>query len=105
LLKQRKYADAEPLLRDSLKIRQLKQPDNWKTFHNKSLLGGSLLAQGKHADAEPLLLAGYEGLHDREPKISVTNRFRLKEAQERLVQLYDAWGKPEKAAEWRAKHK
>src|SRR6516162_3420569 len=45
----------------------------------------------KHADAEPLLLEGYEGLHDREPKISVTNRFRLKEAQERLVQLYDSF--------------
>ena len=25
------------------------------------------------------------------------------EALERLVQLYDAWGKPDQAAEWRAK--
>ena len=25
------------------------------------------------------------------------------EALERLVQLYDAWGKPEEAAKWRAK--
>ena len=28
---------------------------------------------------------------------------RLTEALERLVQLYDAWEKPDQAAEWRAK--
>jgi hypothetical protein len=28
---------------------------------------------------------------------------RLTEATERVVQLYKAWGKPDKAAEWRAK--
>ena len=27
-------------------------------------------------------------------------RQRLSEALERLVQLYDAWGKPEQATEW-----
>ena len=29
--------------------------------------------------------------------------FRLTEALERLVQLYDAWGKKDKAEEWRKK--
>ena len=28
---------------------------------------------------------------------------RLSEALERLVQLYDAWGKPDEADEWRKK--
>ena len=31
------------------------------------------------------------------------SRSRLAEAGGRIVALYEAWGKPEKAAEWRAK--
>jgi hypothetical protein len=34
--------------------------------------------------------------------IPVPERTCLTEALERLVQLYDAWGKPEQAADWRA---
>jgi hypothetical protein len=30
-------------------------------------------------------------------------KVRLTEALERLVQLYDAWGKPEQARQWRKK--
>ncbi len=29
------------------------QPDNWITFHTKSLLGAALLGQKKVAEAEP----------------------------------------------------
>ena len=39
LLRQRKYNDAEPLLRDCLQVRQAKQPDAWNTFNAQSLLG------------------------------------------------------------------
>ena len=69
LLKQQRYAEAEPLLRECLKIREQNEPDDWKTFNTKSLLGGSLLGQKKYAEAEPLLLAGYEGMKQREGKI------------------------------------
>ena len=50
-------------------------PDDWRTFNARSLLGGSLLGQKKYAEAEPLLLSGYEGMKQREDKISrATNR-------------------------------
>ena len=39
----------------------------------------------------------------REAKIPPQGKPRLTEALERLVQLYDAWGKADQAAEWRAK--
>jgi serine/threonine protein kinase/Tfp pilus assembly protein PilF len=45
LLGQKKYADAEPLLRACLKTREKKQPDDWTTFNTRSLLGASLLGQ------------------------------------------------------------
>src|SRR5260370_14354124 len=60
LLHQKKWTDAEPLLRECLAIREKTQPDVWSTVNTKSLLGGSLLGPKKYAEAEPLLLAGYD---------------------------------------------
>ena len=42
-------------------------------------------------------------MKEREAKIPPAAKPRLTEALERLVQLYDAWCKPDQAAEWRAK--
>jgi hypothetical protein len=60
-----------------------------------------LLGQGKYAEAEPLLIAGYEGLEKLSPAISVDAN--PPEAGQRLLRLYAAWGKPDKADEWRRK--
>jgi hypothetical protein len=67
------------------------------------MLGGSLLGQKKYAAAKPLLLSGYEGLKQRENGIPTAGKPRLKEALQRLVQLYEATGRPEQAAEWKQK--
>jgi hypothetical protein len=73
------------------------------TFDTRSQLGGSLLGQGEFAQAEPLIVSGYEGLKARAGKIPATGRPRLAEAAERVVRLYEAWGKPEQAAAWKAR--
>jgi hypothetical protein len=39
----------------------------------------------------------------RAAKIRAVDRPRLLDAAERVVRLYEAWGKPDKAAEWKAK--
>jgi hypothetical protein len=83
--------------------RAQKQPDARPTFKTRSLPGGSLLGQRKYAEAEPLLVAGYEGMKAREAKIPAQSRVRLTEALERLVQLYDAWGRKDEADGWRKK--
>jgi hypothetical protein len=103
LLKQKKYAEAELLLRAWLAIRQKNEADDWNTFSTKSMLGESLLGQMKFADAEPLLVEGYEGMKQRGAKILGRDKTRLTEALERLVRLYDAWGKKEIADRWRKK--
>jgi hypothetical protein len=104
LVKQQRYAEAEPLFREGLKFREQSEPTRWQTFNTKSELGTSLLGQKRYAEAEPLLLAGYEGMKRREDAIPPNVRkTRLTEAIERLVQLYDEWGKFDKAAEWTAK--
>jgi tetratricopeptide (TPR) repeat protein len=100
LLHLKKWAEAEPLLRECLTIREKTQPDAWSTFNAKSMVGGVLLGQKKYAEAEPLLLAGYEGMKQREANIPPPGRPRLTEAVERLVQLYEALGKKDDAARW-----
>jgi tetratricopeptide (TPR) repeat protein len=102
LLDLKQYDDAEPLLRECLKIREKKEADAWTTFNTQSMLGEALLAQKKHADAEPLLLKGYQGLKERAAKIPAEVRLvRLSEALQRLVKLYEATGKKDEAAKWR----
>jgi hypothetical protein len=102
-LLQKKYTEAEPILRECLAIRAKKMPDSWLFFNTQSILGGSLLGQKKYADAEPLLLASYEGMMQRADKIPAPAKPRLTEALQRLVQLYEATGEIDKADKWRKK--
>jgi len=45
LLQQKKWNEAEPLMRECLAIREKKEPEEWRTFNTKSLLGGALLGR------------------------------------------------------------
>jgi eukaryotic-like serine/threonine-protein kinase len=103
LLKQQKYVEAEPVLREVLSIREQTKPDDWPTFQTMSLIGDSLLGQKKYVDAEPLLLAGYEGIKQQEVTIPEDDLDRITEALERIIQLYDAMGQEDKAQQWRNK--
>jgi hypothetical protein len=77
-------------------------PDEWPRFNTMSQLGGALLGQGKYAEAEPLVVPGYEEMKARETKIPAQGKPRLLEAAERVIRLYEAWGKSETATEWKA---
>ena len=70
-----------------------------------NLLGASLAGQWNYADAEPLLLQSCEGLQQRQASLApyLNASRRITESLERLVQLYDARGKPAQAAEWKQK--
>jgi serine/threonine protein kinase/tetratricopeptide (TPR) repeat protein len=100
LLQQKKWLDAEPVLRDCLAIRGKIEPDSWMTFNTQSMLGGALLGQKKYADAEPLLLKGYEGMETRSKNLPAHARIRLIEAADRLVALYKGMDREKDAAKW-----
>jgi serine/threonine protein kinase/Tfp pilus assembly protein PilF len=101
LVAQGNSAEAETSARECLAIREKRFPEGWETFDARSLVGATLLGQKKYAEAEPLLLSGYEGMKEREGKIPASERRQFNEALQRLVQLYDATGKPEEAAKWK----
>jgi len=100
---QGKFAESEALAREALEFNRQKQPDDWQRFRAESLLGASLARQKKFAEAEPLLLEGYQGMLARKERMPIPDWYHLDRASEWIVQLYQAWGKPAKAAEWRKK--
>jgi serine/threonine-protein kinase len=91
--------EAEPLLRESLDLRRRSlPPGHWLIATAESALGACLVARGRFGEAEGLLLRGYEGL-----KASRGDAHTLTgDARRRLVTLYKAWGKPDKAWEYEA---
>jgi eukaryotic-like serine/threonine-protein kinase len=94
-------AEAVELSRELLTILEKKKPYAYQTAGIKSLVGNCLLRQTNYAQAEPLLLAGYEGLKREQASMSAYHKPWIKHALERLVKLYEDWGKPDQAAEWK----
>ena len=102
-------AAAEALLRQALPIRarapgrvpsrrRTFPEDDWSVGATKSLLGAALAARGRYDEAEAVLLDARRDLEavpgppGREATATIT----------RLVALYDAWGRPDRAAAYRA---
>ncbi len=84
----------EPLLREALEIQMdAVGPQTWQTGVAKSALGECLAKQERFAEAEPLLLEGYRTLREVDGPVQSALR--------RLVALYEAWGEPHTAAEYR----
>ncbi len=106
LLRQEKYTAAETILRERLAILQKDQSQGAPTYDTQVLLGAALLGQQKYTEAEPLLVQGYQGMkaslkESSQPHHGPPTSQRLSEVLERLVRLYDAWGKKNEADKWR----
>jgi serine/threonine protein kinase len=98
---QHKNNEAEPILRKAMVTYDNKMPASWQYYSTVSGLGACLSDQAKYAEAEQLLLESQEGLDDLEDELPKAARPEIARCMERLVALYDAWNKPEKAALWR----
>jgi tetratricopeptide (TPR) repeat protein/predicted Ser/Thr protein kinase len=104
LVEQRRLAEAEALLREALAIRQKALPSGDRALaETESKLGGCLTLAGRYDEAEALLFHSHEILKDSPEDATPAQREIFEENLKRIVQLYDAWGRPEQAAEWRAK--
>jgi eukaryotic-like serine/threonine-protein kinase len=90
---------AESLLRDALAIRSKVLPKGHPDIaESRSALGGCLIQLQRYGEAESLLLEGYPILSAKRSERSPATQ----ETRRRLIALYQAWGKPEKAASYRA---
>jgi non-specific serine/threonine protein kinase/serine/threonine-protein kinase len=96
---QGRYAEAESYLREAVSVFTKTEGDRWRLAWAQSALGQSLAGQRRLDAAEPLLLDGYQGVWQSDAATPAQKQQALR----RVIQLYDVWGKPEKAAEWREK--
>jgi tetratricopeptide (TPR) repeat protein len=102
LIRQGKHAEAVPILRECLGIKEKTQPGDWTTAEARGLLGEALAGRKDFPAAEPLLLEARKALTERRAKMPPCERDgALRDAADRLVRLYEAWGKPAEAGKWR----
>jgi serine/threonine protein kinase/tetratricopeptide (TPR) repeat protein len=96
---QHKILEAETLAREGLAIRQRVLPkDHPDIALAQSVLGACLTEERRYQEAEPFLLGSYPVLKSKRGEGSREARAAL----EGVVRLYEAWGKPNKAAEYKA---
>ncbi len=101
LVRQRKFAQAEPLLRQALAYREKGDRDDWHYFRAQIFLGAALAGLRQYSEAEPLLLNGYEGMRQRSSRMPAEQRKWIRFSDEQIVDMYSQWSKPEEAAKWR----
>jgi eukaryotic-like serine/threonine-protein kinase len=95
---QGKGREAEPLAREALAIFQTaKSAPRWRAPDAESVLGSCLAAQGRYGEAEPLLLGAYRSLKEDRGE----GAHYAPAALQRVVDLYTAWGRPDRAAVYR----
>jgi hypothetical protein len=75
--------------------------DSWYRYQGESILGAALTAERRYAEAENPLVDGYRGMAERAATIPADSRSALDRAGQWILELYQAWGKPERAGEWR----
>lgn len=104
-LDQGRPAAADPLLRHALGVQQRGlAAGDWRLGVTQGLLGDALRRRSRFAEAEPYLLRAFELL----PPAPGSEGFETRQAREarencaRLVALYEAWGRPGKAAPYRS---
>lgn len=89
---------AEPMLKEAVSIFEKALGQNhWLFANGKSLYGACLTKLGRYSEAEAQLLEAHTGL-----KSSMGEKHeRTKTVIGRLIELYEAWGQPAKATQYR----
>lgn len=91
--------EGEKLLRDAVALIEAELGPDHLVYHlGRNTLGRSLAVQGRYDEAEALLRQSYDWVVDNHPDSEFTP-FML----DRLMILYDDWGRPALAAEYRAR--
>ena len=98
-VEQGRAREAEPMLRRALEVqRRTLRPGDTRLGQTVSVLGDALTRLGRYAEAEPLLLEAERILRGPKPGLDGED---ARANRPRLFALYEAWGRPEKAALYR----
>lgn len=99
MMEQGNSATAEPMVKECLDIRRrILSKGHWLIAYTKSTLGKCLADQRQFEKAEPLMISNHARIAASRGKNDAFTQRSL----QRIVDLYEAWGQPEKAASYRA---
>lgn len=94
---ERDFAAAEALFREAGEIRSAALDEgSWELAKARSWLGAALAAQGKHDESEALLRGAYDVIRAAKGE----SHPETTSARERVRTMYEAWNKPDQAAEY-----
>ncbi len=91
------FAQGETWIREALATFRSADAGGWRIANAESILGACLGGLGRYEEAEALLLASYPIVREKTDAGTTYTRDLLA----RIVVLYESWGKPEQAAEYR----
>ncbi|HEX5082600.1 MAG TPA: tetratricopeptide repeat protein, partial [Blastocatellia bacterium] len=93
------YAESEKLERQSIGVYQKSlKPDHWMIYRSRRGIGECLIKLKRYREAEVELLTAFAGL-----KAALGDRHaQTRKTAGRLIELYEAWGKPDQAETYRA---
>ena len=98
LIEQDDLVGAEDQLRKALEIRENETPVvPSRVAETQSVLGGCLAAGGRYVEAEPLLVESLPIIRERWGE----QQKQTVRALDRIISLYEAWGKPDDATTYR----
>jgi serine/threonine protein kinase len=90
--------EAEPLANESLRmLDSIDRSPSAPRSRMSLTLGRALLAAGRYEEAEPRLLEATAGMATFYP-----GRPEQRQAIEKVIELYGAWGRPDQASQWRS---
>jgi tetratricopeptide (TPR) repeat protein len=96
LIKQRKYGQAESLLRNALAYRDKTDASGWERYRAQAFLGAALAGEKKYAEAEPLLVSGHQGLQQHAAGMPANQKKWLRSSRDAIAALRAESSKPEK---------
>ncbi|MFH1746613.1 MAG: tetratricopeptide repeat protein [Planctomycetota bacterium] len=97
LIERENFAEAEEILQKTIRLTdQVAPPGHWFRWSVRMTYGQCLLKMERYEQAEKLLLECYDNLN----KSLGPEHQRTRTAAGHLVNLYEAWGRPEEAARY-----
>ena len=96
-LDQKEYDEAEQYLGEAMASYDKTQVTTWRRSYAQSLLGACIALRGRSEKAEPLLADARRELILLRRSIPAESHHVLEDTRGRLADLYQVWGKPEKA--------
>ena len=90
-------SEGRPMIEESLQLRRdVLEAEDWRISSAEAALGWCLVQLGAFEEGEGLLRAAHDGLRGR-----LSPPSRQREVREYIARMYEMWGKPDQAEEWR----